>query len=235
LINFNIDNKVINFFNFNPEIKVELIGSNESVALSSTYLFLKETNIADNEIKNNLSFSLKEHINNIYFLPTSFNEISNWEDFKKEMVGFFWLKIKKMKFSFTEWQWFITLSNFSSSNFKFHFINQDNFDTYHQLLAKNTNWSNCPISILNASGQIGLSWKFVNLLESKGFLITRTDTNDQILDSSEIYYDENGNCAHLLENFSFFFPKNLKINSNKDKLEENRCQFLIILGKDVCQ
>jgi hypothetical protein len=112
-------------------------------------------------------------------------------------------------------------------------VEKDNLKNYLWSIETDSELFRCPITVLNGSGRAGISWNFVDLLEKKGFFITKVDTYDQIIDKTQIFYDDEKYCYEKIKNVNFLFPKNVKISGDKIITNESRCQILIILGKDV--
>jgi hypothetical protein len=91
----------------------------------------------------------------------------------------------------------------------------------------------CPVALINTTGETGLASSLASLLEKSAFSIVKKDSNDQNLEQTRIVYDpEEGSCGKPLEKLKKILPQSL-ITADKPETSSHRAALVIYIGRDL--
>jgi hypothetical protein len=93
----------------------------------------------------------------------------------------------------------------------------------------------CPVAVINSSGESGLASTFTGLLEKDGFSVVRKDSGSGILTESSLFVDQEIEaCQALVDRFSQLMPgKN--ISYDRELAQQYRSSAVIFLAEDLSE
>lgn len=91
----------------------------------------------------------------------------------------------------------------------------------------------CPVALINTTGEAGLASSLSKILEKSSFSIIKKDNNAENLEQTKIIYNpEEESCAQLLKKLDKILPQSL-IVADKNETLENRSAMVIYIGRDL--
>jgi hypothetical protein len=91
----------------------------------------------------------------------------------------------------------------------------------------------CPVAVINSSGEPGLASTFTKLLEKDGFSVVRRDSGPELLVESSLLVDpETEACQQLISRFQQLMPEK-NIDYNRELAQEYRASAVIFLAEDL--
>lgn len=91
----------------------------------------------------------------------------------------------------------------------------------------------CPVALINTTGETGLVTTLANLLSKSSFSIVKKDDNSENLDKTKIFYNpEEASCQELLEKVVRILPVGT-VEANKEITDDNRASMVIFVGRDL--
>ena len=96
----------------------------------------------------------------------------------------------------------------------------------------NYSFQECPVGVLNASGQAGAAATLSALFEKSGLLSIRTSSYPSEEPVTTIYHDGNEACQKVLEMSANVFVKRPAIVQDAEKTTQYRAPVVILIGKD---
>jgi hypothetical protein len=91
----------------------------------------------------------------------------------------------------------------------------------------------CPVAVINSSGEPGLATTFTGLLEKDGFSVVRRDSGPEILTETTLLVDQEAiACQLLISRFKQLMP-NKAINHNRELAQQYRVSAVIFLAEDL--
>lgn len=231
-INLNFDRAV--FINLSNDYQVESTSSGQLTNLKDWYFEMQSQCQNKDCQKNHFEYIFKENIDNLIFVKTNLKNVSSWSNLIKIVNRELLFNFKKIFFNFDLFEWLVLFNNVTIGDFQIIESNYKINDNQFFNIETNVNLFQCPLAVLNGSGVQGISWKFVDSLEKKGFLITHINSHDEVLEKTKIYYSgENNQCLKSIKDYKFLLPLDSSLEINSDLTQEKRCQVVIILGKDA--
>lgn len=92
---------------------------------------------------------------------------------------------------------------------------------------------NCPIALINTTGEAGLASSLANIFEKSAFSIIKKDDNKQNLSQSKITYDpDQPACQQIIEKLNKILPESSLV-ADKNDVAENRASLVIYIGRDL--
>jgi predicted RNA-binding protein len=92
---------------------------------------------------------------------------------------------------------------------------------------------NCPVALINTTGETGLANSLAKMLEKSSFSIIKKDNNAENLEQTKIIYNsEEESCNQLLKKLDKILPQSLLVADKNEPLE-NRSAMVIYIGRDM--
>lgn len=93
----------------------------------------------------------------------------------------------------------------------------------------------CPVAVINSSGESGLATTFTGLLEKDGFSVVRRDSGPEILTETTLLVDQEVTaCQLLISRFKQLMPNKI-INHDRELAQQYRASAVIFLAEDLSQ
>jgi hypothetical protein len=92
---------------------------------------------------------------------------------------------------------------------------------------------NCPVALINTTGESGLASSLANILEKSAFSIIKKDNNADNLAQTKIFYDsDEKSCGKLLDKLGKILPESM-VAIDKQETQKHRAALVIYIGKDL--
>lgn len=92
---------------------------------------------------------------------------------------------------------------------------------------------NCPVALINTTGESGLASSLANILEKSAFSIIKKDNNADNLAQTKIFYDsDEKSCGKLLSKLGKILPESMVV-VDKQETQKHRAALVIYIGKDL--
>ncbi len=91
----------------------------------------------------------------------------------------------------------------------------------------------CPVALINTTGEAGLASSLASILEKSAFSIIKKDNNKQNLEQTKIFYDPTEeNCAQLLAKMQKILPTD-SVVADREEVLTHRASLVIYIGRDL--
>jgi len=92
---------------------------------------------------------------------------------------------------------------------------------------------NCPVALINTTGETGLATSLADILEKSAFSIIKKDNNMENLAQTKIIYNpDEKSCGQVLSKLNKILPESLLI-ADKSEVLNHRAALVIYIGRDL--